>query len=89
MIRSVDTLPSLLRGLSQNGLLLALLGLAFLLVLPLPTPRLSLLLVADLLLYARVLSALVRARSAAQVSTLPTLLLLGASLFARLLRAVS
>lgn len=43
MIRSVDNLPSLLRGLSQNGLLLALLGLAFLLVLPLPTPLLSLL----------------------------------------------
>ena len=78
MIRSVDNLPSLLRGLSQNGLLLALLGLGFLLVLPLPTPLLSLLLVADLLLSALVLSALVRARSAAQVSTLPTLLLLGA-----------
>jgi flagellar biosynthesis component FlhA len=78
MIRSVDNLPSLLRGLSQNGLLLALLGLAILLVLPLPTPLLSLLLVADLLLSALVLSALVRARSAAQVTTLPTLLLLGA-----------
>lgn len=78
MIRSADTLPSLLRGLSQNGLLLALLGLGFLLVLPLPTPLLSLLLVADLLLSALVLSALVRARSAAQVTTLPTLLLLGA-----------
>jgi flagellar biosynthesis component FlhA len=78
MIRSVDNLPSLLRGLSQNGLLLALLGLGFLLVLPLPTPLLSLLLVADLLLSALVLSALVRARSAAQVTTLPTLLLLGA-----------
>lgn len=78
MNRSVDTLVSLLRGASRNALLAALLAFGLLLVLPLPTPLLSLLLVLDLALSALVLATLVKAGSSNRVSTLPTLLLLGA-----------
>lgn len=78
MSRSPDTLAALFRSASRNALLLAMLPLGFLLVVPLPTPLLSLLLVADLLLSAVVLGTLLRARSTAEMSTLPTLLLLGA-----------
>lgn len=78
MNRSVDTLVSLLRGVSRNALLIALLAFGFLLVRPLPTPLLSLLLVLDLALSAVVLATLVRSASARRVTTLPTLLLLGA-----------
>ena len=78
MNRHVDTLASLLRGASRNALLLGLLALGFLLVLPLPTPLLSLLLVLDLALSALVLATLLRAPGVHRVTTLPTILLLGA-----------
>lgn len=78
MNRHVDTLASLLRGASRNALLLGLLALGFLLVLPLPTPLLSLLLVLDLALSALVLTTLLRAPGVHRVTTLPTILLLGA-----------